>query len=47
MIGWICGIRLPRPEYLELIAELDIALDPFPFNGHTTTCDACGKACRW
>jgi predicted O-linked N-acetylglucosamine transferase (SPINDLY family) len=34
--------RLPRPRYLELIARLDIALDPFPFNGHTTTCD-----CLW
>jgi predicted O-linked N-acetylglucosamine transferase (SPINDLY family) len=34
--------RLPRPRYLELISRLDIALDPFPFNGHTTTCD-----CLW
>lgn len=32
--------RLPRPQYLELISRLDIALDPFPFNGHTTTCDS-------
>jgi predicted O-linked N-acetylglucosamine transferase (SPINDLY family) len=34
--------RLPRPAYLELISRLDIALDPIPFNGHTTTCD-----CLW
>ena len=32
--------RLPREQYLELIGQADIALDPFPFNGHTTTCDA-------
>jgi predicted O-linked N-acetylglucosamine transferase (SPINDLY family) len=32
--------RCPRPEYLTRIAAVDIALDPFPFNGHTTTCDA-------
>ena len=32
--------RRPRGAYLELIRQVDIALDPFPFNGHTTTCDA-------
>jgi protein O-GlcNAc transferase len=34
--------RLPRAKYLELINRVDIALDPFPFTGHTTTCD-----CLW
>lgn len=28
-----------RREYLERFGQMDIALDPFPFNGITTTCD--------
>jgi len=30
----------PRREYLEFYHGLDIVLDTFPYNGHTTTCDA-------
>ena len=36
----IFAARGPRTEYLERYQTVDIALDPFPFNGHTTTCDA-------
>jgi protein O-GlcNAc transferase len=32
--------RQPRPQYLELHHRIDIGLDTFPYNGHTTSLDA-------
>jgi predicted O-linked N-acetylglucosamine transferase (SPINDLY family) len=32
--------RKPRDEYLQLHQAIDIGLDPFPYNGGVTTCDA-------
>ena len=32
--------RLPFRQYLEQYHRIDIALDPFPFGGGTTSCDA-------
>ena len=32
--------RRPIDQYLRLIQQTDVALDPVPFTGHTTTCDS-------
>ena len=32
--------RCPRPQYLQLYYLIDICLDTFPYNGHTTSLDA-------
>jgi predicted O-linked N-acetylglucosamine transferase (SPINDLY family) len=32
--------RCPRPEYLRLFNQMDLALDTLPYNGHTTSLDS-------
>lgn len=32
--------KATRQDYLRLFGQIDVALDPFPYNGGVSTCDA-------
>src|SRR5256885_5013361 len=38
--------RKPRPEYLTMYGQMDIGLDTFPYNGHTTSLEIGRASCR-
>jgi protein O-GlcNAc transferase len=38
--------RRPRAAYMRLFQDIDLALDSFPYAGHTTTCDATTSKAR-